>query len=107
MALPTEALSMELLERVLSRLRLSDRPAPTLDGLQTLYAAWCRKVPFDNVRKLIHIHNHDSGPLPGDDPSEFLEAWLRGCLKSLHGPTEIGYLQGHEPSTPVPDRLDG
>jgi arylamine N-acetyltransferase len=76
MALPTEALSMELLERVLSRLRLSDRPAPTLDGLQTLYAAWCRKVPFDNVRKLIHIHNHDSGPLPGDDPSEFLEAWL-------------------------------
>jgi N-hydroxyarylamine O-acetyltransferase len=76
MALPTEALSMELLERVLSRLELSDRPAPTLHGLQTLYAAWCRKVPFDNVRKLIHLHNHDSGPLPGDDPAEFLDAWL-------------------------------
>jgi chromosome partitioning protein len=28
---------------------------------------------------------------------------FRGCLKSLHGPTEIGYLQGHEPSTPVPN----
>ena len=46
-------------------LRGSDRPAPTLDGLQTLYAAWCRKVPFDNVRKLIHFHSHASGPLPG------------------------------------------
>ena len=76
MSLPTEALSMELLEQVLSRLGLADRPAPTLDGLQTLYAAWCRKVPFDNVRKLIHLHSHAPGPLPGDDPSEFLEAWL-------------------------------
>jgi N-hydroxyarylamine O-acetyltransferase len=55
---------------------LADRPAPTLDGLQTLYAAWCRKVPFDNVRKLIHLHSHASGPLPGDDPAEFLAAWL-------------------------------
>jgi arylamine N-acetyltransferase len=76
MALPTEALSMDLLEQVLNRLALSDRPAPTLDGLQTLYAAWCRKVPFDNVRKLIHLHSHAPGPLPGDDPAEFLEAWL-------------------------------
>ena len=76
MSLPTEALSMDLLERVLSRLGLAERPAPTLDGLQTLYAAWCRKVPFDNVRKLIHLHSHAPGPLPGDDPSEFLDAWL-------------------------------
>jgi N-hydroxyarylamine O-acetyltransferase len=76
MALSTEALSMDLLERVLSRLGLAERPAPTLDGLETLYAAWCRKVPFDNVRKLIHIHTHAPGPLAGDDPAEFLEAWL-------------------------------
>ena len=76
MALPTEGLSMDLLEQVLSRLGLAERPAPTLDGLQTLYAAWCRKVPFDNVRKLIHLHSHARGPLPGDDPAEFLAAWL-------------------------------
>jgi len=44
----TEELSIDLLERVLMRLGLSNRPTPTLDGLQTLYAAWCRKVPFDN-----------------------------------------------------------
>src|SRR4030095_10653256 len=47
-------LSIDLLARVLMRWALSNRPAPTLDVLQTLYAALCRKVPFDNVRKLIH-----------------------------------------------------
>jgi N-hydroxyarylamine O-acetyltransferase len=76
MSLPTEALSMDVLERVLSRLGLADHPTPTLDGLHTLYAVWCRKVPFDNVRKLIHIHHHDPGPLPGDDATDFFEAWL-------------------------------
>jgi N-hydroxyarylamine O-acetyltransferase len=76
MALPTEGLSMDLLEQVLSRVGLAERPALTLDGLQTLYAAWCRKVPFDNVRKLIHLHRHAPGPLPGDDPAEFLSAWV-------------------------------
>jgi hypothetical protein len=67
---------MDLLEQVLSRFGLANRPAPTLDGLQTLYAAWCRKVPFGNVRKLTHLHSHAPGPLPGDDPAEFLDAWL-------------------------------
>jgi N-hydroxyarylamine O-acetyltransferase len=28
------------------------------------------------VRKLIHLHSQAPGPLPGDDPAEFLEAWL-------------------------------
>jgi len=72
----TEALTPELLERVLVKLGLSSHPAPTLDGLQTLYAAWCRKVPFDNVRKLIHLHSHDPGPFPGDNATDFFEAWL-------------------------------
>lgn len=76
MSLRTDGLSIDLLERVLMKLDLSDRPAATLDGLQTLYAAWCRKVPFDNVRKLIHLQNHALGPLPGDDATAFFEAWL-------------------------------
>jgi arylamine N-acetyltransferase len=76
MSLQTEGLSMGLLEQVLSKLGLADRPAPTLNGLQTLYAAWCQKVPFDNVQKLIHLHRNDPGPLPGDDPVEFFETWL-------------------------------
>jgi hypothetical protein len=86
MSCKTEELSIDLLERVLMRLGLSDRPAPTFDGLQTLYAAWCRKVPFDNVRKLIHIHNHDPGPLPGDDATDFFEAWLTYGTGARVGP---------------------
>ena len=76
MSFKTEELSLDLLEQVLMKLGLSDRPAPTLDGLQTLYAAWCRKVPFDNVRKLIHVYNHAPSPLPGDDATDFFAAWL-------------------------------
>jgi arylamine N-acetyltransferase len=76
MACQNEDLATDLLERVLMRLGLSERPAPTLAGLQTLYAAWCRKVPFDNVRKLIHVRNHDPSPLPGDTAAEFFAAWL-------------------------------
>jgi len=76
MVCETDQLPIDLLERVLLRLGLSARPEPTLDGLQTLYAAWCRQVPFDNVRKLIHLHKHDPGPLPGDDAVDFFEAWL-------------------------------
>ena len=52
------------------------RPAPDRDGLAAVYGAWCRRVPFDNVRKMIHVRAEDPGPLPGDDPTEFFESWL-------------------------------
>jgi N-hydroxyarylamine O-acetyltransferase len=61
---------------VLEKLGLASRPATDLAGLGTLYAAWCRRVPFDNVRKLIHLREGLPGPLPGDDPVDFLETWL-------------------------------
>ncbi|MEO6741639.1 MAG: hypothetical protein ABIP20_15450 [Chthoniobacteraceae bacterium] len=67
----------KLLERVLSKLGLSSRPEPTPDGLRALYAAWCRTVPFDNVRKIIHVQGGASGLLPGGTAVDFFEAWLR------------------------------
>ncbi|HSG91468.1 MAG TPA: arylamine N-acetyltransferase, partial [Pseudomonadales bacterium] len=69
-------LSDDLVERVLARLGLSARPPASADGLATLYDAWCRNVPFDNVQKLIHLHARAPGPLPGDEPGDFLETWL-------------------------------
>jgi arylamine N-acetyltransferase len=71
------ALAPPLLERILARLGLSLRPEATWEGLRTLYGAWCQTVPFDNLRKLIHLRRQDCGPLPGDTPAEFFEAWLR------------------------------
>jgi arylamine N-acetyltransferase len=63
-----------LLDRILDRLGLSAAPPRTLDGLQTLYAAWCAHVPFDNVRKMIALRT--GLPLPGSTAEDFFDAWL-------------------------------
>lgn len=70
-------LPSELVERVLAKLGLSKAPEVSLEGLKTIYSAWCHSVPFDNVRKLIHVRSQDSGPLPGDEPVDFFEHWLQ------------------------------
>ena len=63
-----------LVEEVLRFLDYPAYPDPTPAGLASFYRAWCRAVPFDNVRKLIAIRGHAPGPLPGDDPVDFLNA---------------------------------
>jgi N-hydroxyarylamine O-acetyltransferase len=65
-----------LLESVLAKLGFSRVPVADRAGLAALYAAWCRGVPFDNTRKLIHLRAGDPAPLPGDSPTDFLEAWV-------------------------------
>jgi arylamine N-acetyltransferase len=77
MAMETGMLAADLVERVLERLDFRDRPAPTLENLATLYAAWCRRVPFDNVQKRVYMHEQRSGPLPGDEAADFFEDWLQ------------------------------
>ena len=70
-------LTPSLQERVLAKLEFASAPTPTLENLRAIYAAWCRKVPFDNVRKLIHVRAGNPGALPGSTPEDFLEAWLK------------------------------
>ena len=72
-----DELPPSLQERVLARLGFADSPAPTFENLRAIYAAWCRKVPFDNVRKLIHVRAGNPGPLPGSTADDFFEAWLK------------------------------
>ena len=71
------SLSEATVDRALEKLELAGRPEPTLKGLSTVYSAWCRHVPFDNVRKLIHVRRADPGVLPGDDAGDFFDHWLR------------------------------
>ena len=73
----TPVLGNDLVERVLEHLGLQRRPDVSLPGLANLYERWSRRVPFDNIRKLIHVRAGDPRPLPGDRPNEFFEAWLR------------------------------
>jgi len=63
-------------DAVLDRLGLS-RPDPDLDGLRSLYRAWCSSVPFDNTLKLIHKSAGLGSPLPGSTSDEFFDSWLR------------------------------
>lgn len=70
-------LSEELRERVLARLGFSAPPSPDLEGLRELYGAWCMRVPFDNVRKMIALLSGDKAPLPGGEAEDFFAHWLR------------------------------
>lgn len=67
-------------DRVRGRLGLSEgfsrRQTRDLDGLRAVYAAWCRHVTFDNIRKLVALRTEPAGPLPGASAEDFFEEWL-------------------------------
>ncbi|MBU1564608.1 MAG: arylamine N-acetyltransferase [Proteobacteria bacterium] len=80
MPAPDARLDNELVTRILAKLGLDDRPATSLQGIQGLkaiYGAWCQKIPFDNLKKRIHLESSTSGPLPGNDPTDFFHGWLQ------------------------------
>lgn len=73
----TDKLDTSLQEKVLTKLGFSSSPSIDFSGLQSIYSAWCKSVPFDNIRKVIHIHNKDQSTLPGDEAPDFFQAWLK------------------------------
>lgn len=75
-----DSLAPATLESVLTRFGFSEPPAATLAGLEEVYRAWGRHVPFDNVRKRIALTRGDAGGLPGGVAADFFGTWLR------HGP---------------------
>ena len=69
-------LSPDLTEAVLSKLGLSERPALDRAGLDEIYRAWCRRVPFDNLVKRIHLGGGSPAPIPNGPPDAFFASWL-------------------------------
>ena len=70
-------LSSDLLERVLAKLGLTDRPPLDLTGLNQLYATYCCHVPaIDSIQKRIWFAGEQRTPFPGGDPTEYFETWL-------------------------------
>lgn len=67
-------LSDSAVDEIAARLGFSTRPAADIDGLTAIYDAWCRRVPFDNLRKLVALH-YDLPQLPGIEPADFFAAW--------------------------------
>jgi arylamine N-acetyltransferase len=73
---PTNGLSNDLVNRILSKLDIPVPATADLISLQSLYAAWCYHLPFDNIRKMIALRTGGNKPLPGLDAEEFFENWL-------------------------------
>ena len=73
----TDQLSPDLVEQILTKLGFSEPPSVDFSGLSRLYKAWCHKIPFDNIRKRIHLAEQNPLPLPGHDDAEFYRGWLR------------------------------
>ncbi|MEO8616900.1 MAG: arylamine N-acetyltransferase [Luteolibacter sp.] len=69
-------LERELVKRVLERLGIPLEAEPTTEGLRRVYAAWCEQVPFDNVRKMIHVHSRSTLKLPGSMAADYFKDWL-------------------------------
>lgn len=70
------ALPAGLVDAVLLQLGLAAAPAIDLGGLRNLYRAWCEKVPFDNVLKILHLTESWPGPLPGSTAIDFFRSWI-------------------------------
>ncbi len=68
-------LPLLLRNAVCAKLGIAPAP-PTLPFLDAVYGAWCRRVPFDNVRKLIALRLAHAPPLPGTYAADFFEHWL-------------------------------
>jgi N-hydroxyarylamine O-acetyltransferase len=69
-------LTEQLLERVLIKLGLTERPGLDLIGLNTLCAAFSGNVSNDNIQKRIWFAGAQTTPVTGGDPNEFFENWL-------------------------------
>jgi arylamine N-acetyltransferase len=69
-------LSTDLLERVLAKLGLNEKPATDLAGLNKVYAAFSANVSTDNILKRIWLVGDQKRPVTGGEPGEFFESWL-------------------------------
>jgi len=73
---PGPTLAPDVVERVLGKLGLRERPDVDLAGLNTVYAAFSANVSNDNVQKRIWLAGDRTSPVAGGDPVEFFENWL-------------------------------
>ena len=67
----------DLVERVLAKFGFTDLPSQDLVGLNSLYAAYCSNIASDNLLKRIWIVGDRKAPMPGGEPNEFFQNWLK------------------------------
>lgn len=65
----------DTLADVRRELGLPDSVPSDLEGLCTVYEAWCSSMTFDNMRKFVSLHSDDE-LLAGSDANDYFEHWL-------------------------------
>lgn len=68
------SLSQDRVDELIALLGLSDRPSTDVAGLHSIYSAWCRSIPFDNLQKLLALHAN-ADVLPGMQAVDFFKSW--------------------------------
>ncbi len=71
-----EGLGSDLRDRVLARLGFTAPPPVTIHGLNALYSAWDRSVPFDNLQKRLALATGPAAALPCGTPEEFFARYF-------------------------------
>ncbi|MHC5009199.1 MAG: arylamine N-acetyltransferase family protein [Planctomycetota bacterium] len=90
MAAPERLPPPEIIERVLEKLGIHERPSVDLAGLNAVYAAWCGNIPFDNLQKRIWFAGERTTPVTGGDPTAFFVNWLAHGTGGTCWPTSGG-----------------
>ncbi|MCX7205640.1 MAG: hypothetical protein NT086_06575 [Proteobacteria bacterium] len=70
------SISPLLIEQVLEKFGLHERPSIDYTGLTLLYQKWCQHIPFDNILKRVQACTRNSEPLPGSQPADFFNTWM-------------------------------
>lgn len=73
---PANRLDQALMASILQRIGLSGAPSIDLAGLRQIYGAWCARIPFDNVAKLLGLRAAPDAPLPPVSSQEFFVRFL-------------------------------
>jgi N-hydroxyarylamine O-acetyltransferase len=84
-----DALGNDLRDRVLDRLGFAAPPPLTIEGLNALYAAWGRSVPFDNLQKRLALATGAATSLPCATPAEFFARYLAHGTGATCWPSSI------------------
>jgi N-hydroxyarylamine O-acetyltransferase len=69
------SLDLELRDAILERFGFAAPPEADFSGLCAIYNAWCQRVPFENLGKVIALRS-DGAPLPGRYAPSFFRSWL-------------------------------
>jgi len=70
-----DGIAPELMQQVRSEMGLPDTVPNDIEGLRTVYRAWCNSMTFDNIRKFISLNSGDES-LAGSDAADYFQHWL-------------------------------